>query len=244
MKDFLMQGKLRPVELCGCSVGLRGADQKLLKKPWTVYTTSDAMLKYLELPCTKDHIHGETRGADAAASAYYPKPMVKRICKAFDEETSDVMTNSTEHAYMDEETLPLDEEEILNQADSEEKAKAEKYVMKVHRACGHTPPLELARALRARGCSPLIYAVAKGLKCSSCIENHWPAPRNHANLDPVPEMWTVVESDLGEIVHPCKPVRWKFVLFIDVGSRLKVARLMHETPDGDNKMVNSRDLTK
>eukprot|EP00969_Alexandrium_andersonii_P303781 13428590-Alexandrium_andersonii.AAC.1 len=64
---------------------------------------------------------------------------------------------------MDEETLPLDEGKLLEEADAEEKAKAEKYVMKVHRACGHTPPLELARALRARGCSPLVYTVAKNL---------------------------------------------------------------------------------
>ena len=59
-----------------------------------------------------------------------------------------------------------------------------------------------------------MYAVANNLKSSSCIGNHWPAPRNYANLDPVPEMWSVVEGNLGEIVRPCKDVRWKCVLYM------------------------------
>ena len=58
---------------------------------------------------------------------------------------------NSETAYMDEGTFPLDEGQVLEQTDPEEKAKTEKYVMQAHRACGHTTSRELARALSARG---------------------------------------------------------------------------------------------
>ena len=87
--------------------------------------------KYLELPGVKDHFHGKTRGKDAMASAYYSKAMLKRICQAFGEETPTMGLKrrfggatirvegpdpggvNSEPTYMDEETLPLDEGQVL-----------------------------------------------------------------------------------------------------------------------------------
>ena len=82
MTKFLRDFKevLHLAHLDGCAVGLRSARTgKLHLKQWRIMTNCDKMAKVLELRCQGNHEHEPIVGADTPRSAFYPKPMVRKI---------------------------------------------------------------------------------------------------------------------------------------------------------------------
>jgi hypothetical protein len=73
------EGLLHVAKLDGCQVDVRSVDTgELMKKPWTIKTTSSGLKRALHLTCDGSHEHAECLGhGRAKASAFYPKAMCR-----------------------------------------------------------------------------------------------------------------------------------------------------------------------
>ena len=69
---FMNKHNLKYVHFDGCSLGLKGREQKYLKKPWCIATNDLRILQYFgQHQCPGNHEHEPTQGTNATASAYY-----------------------------------------------------------------------------------------------------------------------------------------------------------------------------
>ena len=78
---------LREVTFNGCSLGLRGNQGGLIKKPWKVITNSGELIRSLgKLKCTKDHPHEDCAGRNTKQTENYTMKLHEVVHKAFSRE--------------------------------------------------------------------------------------------------------------------------------------------------------------
>jgi hypothetical protein len=80
-------------------------------------------------------------------------------------------------------------------------------------------------ALKRRHVDPRVIELAKTFKCPYCEERRPPDPRHQSSLEPIPNKWTVVQSDVGHWIHPALGDKWSFGVFVDEGCRFVVGDL-------------------
>ena len=80
---FMTKHNLKYVHFDGCSLGLKGREQKYLKKPWCITTNDLRILQYFgQHQCPGNHEHEPTQGTNATASAYYTPQFAEVLCEA------------------------------------------------------------------------------------------------------------------------------------------------------------------
>ena len=82
IKQTFKELGLECFDLDGCTVGTK--DPKtggLLLKRWTIASSSKKMRQRLHLRCDGLHKHASILGGPAASTAYYPKPMCRRVVR-------------------------------------------------------------------------------------------------------------------------------------------------------------------
>ena len=95
----------------------------------------------------------------------------------------------------------------------------------IHSSTGHGPIKYLIQMLKRRGVGPEILQEAEKFTCPVCQERVKPRPRNLASLEPLPPKLATVAADIGHWYHPTTKEKWQFVIFVDEGSRFRVARM-------------------
>ena len=80
---FMKRHNLKYVHFDGCSLGLKGRNQKFLKKPWRIATNDVRVLQYFgQHQCPRNYEHEQTIGTNATASAYYTPQFAEVLLKA------------------------------------------------------------------------------------------------------------------------------------------------------------------
>ena len=86
IQEMAQQLGLRKVTTHGCCVGLRTHDKKqLLCKGWTIASSSDVIIRHMNLRCQKNHKHGECRGKNANLSSKYTPVFARKVVDCFAE---------------------------------------------------------------------------------------------------------------------------------------------------------------
>lgn len=98
----------------------------------------------------------------------------------------------------------------------------------IHSVSGHGSLDVLVRSLQQRGVPAHVLEVAKQFTCSICAERKRTDPRRPSTLETVPKEWEVVQVDLGTWTNPHSREKFKFILFVDEGSRFKVGKVLFE----------------
>ena len=96
----------------------------------------------------------------------------------------------------------------------------------LHAATGHGSKRHLLQVLKNKGVHPKILEAAEGFECPVCKERQRPQPRNLSSLEPVPQKFEVVSADVGHWINPKTKEKHQFVMFVDEGSRFRVARVV------------------
>ena len=96
----------------------------------------------------------------------------------------------------------------------------------LHAATGHGSKRHLVQVLKTKGVHPKILEMAESFECPVCRERQRPQPRNLSSLEPVPQKFEVVSADVGHWINPKTKEKHQFVMFVDEGSRFRVARFV------------------
>ena len=248
IQHYEQRHDLKRVICNGCTVGLRTRDQKLaLCKAWCVATKNSSLLQHLNLRCQKNHPKGKCERGEAAHTARYTLPFAKKVvdalsmsetwCRTLEDlqrERRSEEARAAEEKEADEESQPVEVSE-------EEKASIEAKIQKIHRNTGHGSMKNLVRALEERGAAPKVIAVAKEWTCPVCDHRKRKDPRKFATLEDIPKKWERLQIDMATWVHPKTKLKYHIAIFLDEGSRFRVARVLAE---GKGNTTKWRDLRK
>ena len=106
------------------------------------------------------------------------------------------------------------------------KEELRRQIYQLHAATGHGSISSLVNLLKKRNVDPEVIKVAQDFKCSVCAEKSKVQPRHLASLEPLPPKFHTVSTDIGHWMHPQTHEHVQFMLVIDEGSRLRVARIL------------------
>ena len=134
-----------------------------------------------------------------------------------------------------------DEQPAANPEQQRQQAEIRRKVMHLHRVTGHGSIESLVHALKARGASEEVLRIAKDLQCPVCQEHEGRAPRRHSTLETIPCKWERIQVDAGDWTHPVSGNKFRFVLFIDEGSRFRTGQALAGDP---RKAGNWEDIQK
>jgi hypothetical protein len=82
-QEFQKELQLKRATCAGCMVGLKDPKtSKLMKKGWSIATTSSIIHSRLELPCQQNHEHISCEHGRPGATAYYTPEFGRRVSKA------------------------------------------------------------------------------------------------------------------------------------------------------------------
>ena len=68
------------------------------------------------------------------------------------------------------------------------------------------------------------------LRTSNAQEHKGRAPRRHSTLETIPRKWERIQVDAGDWTHPVSGTKFRFVLFIDEGSRFRTGQVLAGDP--------------
>ena len=83
--DFLMKYEMVKYNCDGCMFGVLDKDGNLLQKSWTIASSCQSLAKLQQYNCTKDHQHGQSRGAALKRAESYTYQMTDLIHGCFSE---------------------------------------------------------------------------------------------------------------------------------------------------------------
>ena len=113
-----------------------------------------------------------------------------------------------------------------------------KNLKKIHTASGHCNIDYLRRSLKKRGASEQVMRCARFFKCEVCQERRRPDPRHQATLQEIAPKWHTWQCDAGTWTHPETGLKYQFMVGVDEGCRLKVAKILFQhqtkTPNADD----------
>lgn len=241
VQDFISRMKLEKVTCHGCAVGLKTLDnKKALCKGWTIATQNPALLQHLHLKCQRNHERGKCEAGQAAHTARYTQPFVRKVIDSLCE--LEPWSKTVQELHREESAQPAEEEDIQLEEDpgdlqfeAGEREAIEKKIQHIHRATGHGSLKNLYETLQQRGVSDKVLFVAKHWKCLACETRKRKDPRRFATLETIPKRWQRVQMDMGSWCHPKTKQKFHFVMMIDEASRFRMARIVSFNAANDTK---------
>ncbi|OLQ07002.1 putative ribosome biogenesis protein RLP24 [Symbiodinium microadriaticum] len=117
-------------------------------------------------------------------------------------------------------------------------------MLRVHKASGHTSMENLSRLLLRRGAPEWAVSMAKELSCPDCAEAKRKVGPPQASLDEPAGLWEVLGLDVFEYEHvvESQPVKSKFLLMIDRGSRFTMVAFLKTYRAAENWEPSSQDI--
>ena len=245
-----------PCRIDGCNYGLRANDGAgdFLRKQWMVRTTSSTFhQKFKTKTCPGGHRHSHVAGVETAKSSYYPWRMVKAIANAWRQELLSDRNQRLLFAVDDQPSMVSIEEElnVLEEGDGnlfpvqqplgsvepspDELEQWKTRVSHFHKAAGHPTNRNLARVIKDSGAPDWKVRVAlehscetcKSLKAGSLSSGQVPPAATHA----LPKAWQVIGLDAFEWTVPGLKKKARFLLIIDLATKLRSAVLIRTYPD-------------
>ena len=245
-----------PCRIDGCNYGLQANDGAgdFLRKQWMVRTTSSTFhQKFKTKTCPGGHRHGHVAGTETAKSSCYPWRMVKAIANAWRQELLADRNQRLLFAVDDQPSMVSIEEElnvleeddgnllpVQQEAGSAEPTpgELEKWKTRVshfHKAAGHPTNRNLARVIRDSGAPDWKVRVALEHSCETCkslksgglSSGQIPPAATHS----LPKAWQVLGLDAFEWTVPGLKKKARFLLIIDLATKLRSAALIRTYPD-------------
>ena len=127
-----------------------------------------------------------------------------------------------------EQGLALSEARLGPRRPQVDKELLKRQIYQLHAATGHGSIASLVNLLRKRNVDPEVIKVAQEFKCSVCAEKKKVQPRHLASLEPLPPKFHTISTDIGHWSHPVTNEQVQFMLIIDEGSRLRVAKVLSQ----------------
>ena len=231
--DFVGSCGLKKVTCHGCRVDLRTKDtQELLCKGWTIATTNMRMCEHMNLHCQRNHAHGVCDRGRAKHTAFYTPVFAKRVVDAmlehddWNQVAQDIHfgINTTQEGNLDDDHGEETQHGFV--MSPAEKEKVLRNLKHIHSVTGHCSNKHLVDALKTKGVTKEIIDMAKGFQCPICEKMKKPDARLPASLEFIPKKWQVVQTDVADWHHPETNQVYKFVLFIDEGTRYRTGQLL------------------
>ena len=242
VQDFIAHMQMEKVTCHGCAVGLKTLDnKKALCKGWTIATKNVALLQHLHLKCQRNHEKGKCEAGQAAHTARYTQPFVRKVIDSLCE--LEPWPKTVQELLREESAQPAAEDagdedgEDVEQVQFEpgERESIEKKIQHIHRSTGHGSLKNLYDTLQQRGVSDKVLFVAKHWRCIACEARKRKDPRKFATLDTIPKRWQRVQMDMGSWCHPKTKQKFHFVMMIDEASRFRMARVVSYNAANDTK---------
>ena len=229
IQQFLLDLSLQTVVCHGCAVGLRTrSTNELLCKAWKIASTSPILVKRMNLICQKNHKKGSCDKGEAKHTAFYTPVFAKKVVDSFiegedwTEVAQEIFLGTGDPTVSFTERIEQPEEDYSGVAVTrEEKEKILRHIQHIHSVTGHCSMQYLLDALKRRGVPTKVLDIAKRFQCPSCQERRRPDPRLPSSLDMIHKKWQVVQTDVADWTHPDNLQKYKFVIFVDEGSRYR-----------------------
>ena len=247
----------RPCRVDGCVYGMQTQNGDFVRKRWKFMTTDEAFWQTFRTKvCTSQHAHGELSGQETSRSAYYPWKLCEAIARFWSRQAlgtqqlrylfakKDVVVND----QLDCELFPAESQgepagDLHDPEDpqdevavpEEERKKWEAKVAHFHRAAGHPTARNLARLCRDAGQPSWKVKIAENYQCPACIalrpggtsSGAVPPAATHELFGP----WEAVGMDSSEWTVPGLKKKLKFLLMIDLATKLRVVAPLFEPYD-------------
>ena len=244
-RELLRRGLLwEPVRIDGCRYGLRDRNnENLVLKRWIIRTTNPKFVNHFHnKTCTGDHVHTPLAGSETARSAYYPWKLCQSIAKFWQGRdkwerrlkylsVKDDGMNESEFAALVYDLCPAESSAEPTEAEKEDWRHR---VAHFHKAAGHPTNRNLVRMMQDGQLPKWKVDLAMEHKCPQC-EEHKPGGDQsgqvpNASTNPLPEPWTHVGLDVGEWPVPEWNLKVKFVLYVDLATKMKVVDVLLRYP--------------
>lgn len=231
----------------GCRYHMRDVHGDFRKKKWKIKTVVEHFRSQFRANvCVGAHCHGRIVNQETAKSANYPWQMAQSIARFWVKQ--EVSNQQLRHMdfydvaevdFLDGGLYPADAVIDLDDDAAEPSAPnsstpsptdAEKEQWKVkllefHKAAGHCSGRNLARIVRDARMAPWKVKMALGLKCPTCdglrlggiSSGNIPPAVTHAQSGP----WEAIGLDVAEWYIPLRSTKQKFLLTIDMCTRLR-----------------------
>ena len=256
----------------GCRYDMRDKDGNLLRKKWMIKTTDDLFhSQYRAKVCTCNHNHGKIEGVETSRSAYYPWKLVQSIARFWANQTCSHQQirrmnfhDVSEVDWCEEELCPdpsLQHDPgpdlfpaqasgpTTASSDPPSAQEAERWKVKLthfHRAAGHCSSRNLARIVRDANLEPWKVRMAADFKCPTCeaikpggiSSGNVPPAATHAQFGP----WEALGLDVAEWTIPGKTVKQKFLLMIDMATRLRMVQPLMESYDITTMKIENAEM--
>ena len=241
----------------GCRYHMRDAHGDFLKKKWKIKTTDELFhSQFRAKVCVGSHCHGRIEGQETAKSAYYPWQMVQSIARFWaKQEVSNQQLRRMDYNDVAEIDFPdgdlcpadvvidLDDDaaeppQPSSSTPSPTDAEKERWKVKLlqfHKAAGHCSGRNLARIVRDAKMEPWKVKMAMDFRCPTCdglrpggmSSGNIPPAATHAQFGP----WEAVGLDVAEWYVPMRSTKQKFLLIIDMCTRLRAVCPLFDSYD-------------
>ena len=216
-----------PCRIDGCRYHLYDAHGDLLKKKWKELFHAQFRTKV----CVGEHCHVRIEGQETQKTAYYPKQMVESIARFWAQQ-------NTSNRQIRRMSMPLfaAEHEVPDSPEGElppvaaeppsreEQEKWHACLIHFHKAAGHCSSRNLARIVKDANLAPWKVRMAQEFNCPTC-DGLRPGGSSSGNVPPAAThaqfgLWDVLGLDVAEWSIPGKVTKQKFLLMIDMATRL------------------------
>ena len=243
----------------GCRYHMRDHNGDFLKKKWKIKTNDENFhSQFRAKVCVGAHCHGRIEGQETAKSAYYPWQMVQSIARFWvKQEVSNQQLRRmdfhdvAEVDFLDGDLCPADAVIDLDDDAAEPSAPAssssttspteaerEQFKVKLlqfHKAAGHCSGRNLARIVRDAKMEPWKIKMAMDFRCPTCdglrpggiSSGNVPPAATHAQFGP----WEAIGLDVAEWYIPLRATKQKFLMVIDMCTRLRAVFPVLDTYD-------------
>ena len=244
----------------GCCYGLQDSHGDFLRKKWIVRTTDEKFNRAFGAKlCPGNHRHGLIEGRETAKTSYYPWKMCQAFCRHWASQA--VSTNCLRCLFKDKINDNKDEkyihaaEDLDDLDDSAEvedlslpppapgelepsQQERDRWMAKLHhfhRAAGHPSVKNLVRLVRDANLESWKVKMAHDFVCPTCASlkpggsssGKVPPAATHAQFGP----WQALGLDAGEWFIPGTKSKLKFLLMIDMTTRLRVVHVLMDSYD-------------
>ena len=255
-----------PCRIDGCRYDMRDSEGELLRKRWLIRTNDNSFHNQFRAKvCIGHHCHGRIEGRETQKSAYYPWKLVMSIAKFWSGQTTsnrqvrrmsfhDVaeVELDCEHVFAADEVAPLaspGDSSLDSQPSDVERERWQVRLTHFHKSAGHCSSRNLARIVKDANLESWKVKMASEFKCPTCeslkpggiSSGNVPPAATHAQFGP----WEALGLDVAEWTIPGKITKQKFLLMIDMATRLRlIYPLMEEYDITTMKIENSEMVIK
>ena len=220
--------------------------------------------QYRAKVCLGNHCHGRIEGKETAKSAYYPWKLVMSFAKFWASQTCSNQ-QIRRMSYYDTAEMEMDfgqffpildngqpassGSSVSPEPSTEERERWRVKLIHFHKAAGHCSSRNLSRIVKDANLEAWKVKMAAEFRCPTCeglkpggiSSGKVPPAATHAQFGP----WEALGLDVAEWVIPGKTTKQKFLLMIDMATRLRlVYPLLEEYDITTMKIENSEMVIK